>query len=281
MSVSIVHCLYSVGIWNSLQTIPDPCSSGDPSSHFLSFETLANSPSTSSSVGIMRSVSAGASGHSVCMQHHQNAALIRCIAVMPEWFRRSFLIWAFTPPSIALLVDSHTPPSSPCSSTNVNMVPSLTRRFRMFLALRRRSRVYCLLPSFKVNSRKKRSHLAHQLAYSASHAAAVSASFASRSFLASEYSPRPQSSFGLVVAHLLTGSKTWKRQRCMRVVGQIARRLGGTGRAVGDCHRRGRDSKHKRRPRLGAFALRQVPCENMSSRARNEDDGVPGDPDSI
>lgn len=93
----------------------------------------------------------------------------------------------------------------------------------MFLALRRRSWVYCLLPSLKVNSCKKRSHSAHQLAYSASHAAAVSASFALRSFLASEYNSRPQSSFGLVVVHLFTDSKTWKRQRCMRVVGQIAR----------------------------------------------------------
>lgn len=58
MSIPIIHCLYSVGIWNSLQTIPDPCSSGDPSSLFLPPETLANSPSASSSVGMQRRISA-------------------------------------------------------------------------------------------------------------------------------------------------------------------------------------------------------------------------------
>lgn len=66
VSFGIIHCLYLVGIWNSSQTIPVPCSSGAPSSRFDSLDTAANSPSTSSSVGMTRRISAAGSGLSVC-----------------------------------------------------------------------------------------------------------------------------------------------------------------------------------------------------------------------
>lgn len=66
VSFGIIHCLYLVGIWNSSQMIPVPCSSGAPSSRFDSLDTAANSPSTSSSVGMTRRISAAGSGLSVC-----------------------------------------------------------------------------------------------------------------------------------------------------------------------------------------------------------------------
>ncbi len=61
------HYLYSVGIWNSLQAIPEPYSSGTPSSRPPLLEADANSPSTWSSVGMTRRISAGGSGASVRM----------------------------------------------------------------------------------------------------------------------------------------------------------------------------------------------------------------------
>ena len=54
-------------MWNSLQTIPEPYSSGPPSSLFGFDDALANRPSTSSSVGIVRRISAAGSGLSVCV----------------------------------------------------------------------------------------------------------------------------------------------------------------------------------------------------------------------
>ena len=63
----VIHCLYSVGMWNSFQTIPDPYSSGAPSSRLCSFEADANNPSTWSSVGMTRRISADGRGDSVCM----------------------------------------------------------------------------------------------------------------------------------------------------------------------------------------------------------------------
>ena len=67
VSAPIIHRLYSVGIWNSLQMIPDPYSAGAPSLRSCFLEADAKSPSTWSSVGMMRRISAGGSGDSVCM----------------------------------------------------------------------------------------------------------------------------------------------------------------------------------------------------------------------
>ncbi len=68
-------------MWNSLQSIPVPYSSGAPSSRLLGAD--ANSPSAWSSVGMTRRISAGESGDSVCMQHHQKIALMRLMVDSP------------------------------------------------------------------------------------------------------------------------------------------------------------------------------------------------------
>lgn len=46
VSVAIIHGLYSVGMWNSFQSIPAPYSSGAPSSSPFFFAAFVNSPST-------------------------------------------------------------------------------------------------------------------------------------------------------------------------------------------------------------------------------------------
>lgn len=66
-ALSIIHCLYRVGMWNSFQSMPDPYSSGAPSSRPRLPGGDESSPSTWPSVGMTRSISAGASGASVCM----------------------------------------------------------------------------------------------------------------------------------------------------------------------------------------------------------------------
>lgn len=66
-ALSIIHCLYRVGMWNSFQSMPDPYSSGAPSPRSRLPEADENSPSTWPSVGMTRRISAGASGASVCM----------------------------------------------------------------------------------------------------------------------------------------------------------------------------------------------------------------------
>ena len=65
-ALSIIHCLYRVGMWNSFQSMPDPYSSGAPSPRSRLPEADENSPSTWPSVGMTRRISAGASGDSVC-----------------------------------------------------------------------------------------------------------------------------------------------------------------------------------------------------------------------
>lgn len=116
----------------------------------------------SESLGMVASFSLAVLASPECAWHHQNTAFTRFRVVSPLWFRRTALSWAFTPPSILLLVYGSGPAFVSSGSRKVNSVPAETSDESDLLAFLSLSCVYALFPSTSVVSSRKSDQKPHQ-----------------------------------------------------------------------------------------------------------------------
>lgn len=95
-------------------------------------------------------------------------------------------------------------------------------------------------------------------------------------------SSRPHSSLGLSVVCLFDLARRMEGASLDAGCGpDRARGLGEAASAIGDEHGGRGNPHHEGSPRLGAFALREMPGEDVASAAGDEDDGIALEPDAV
>ena len=268
-------------MWNSSQTIPVPYSSGPPSSRLDPCEAAANRPSTSSSVGMARIDLGGRERvfgvHVAPPEYRLDAVHERQAAVMAQHVPEPGVhaldrIVGRRPLPAVLLLHLDEGEQRALLDEPVQAAPSLAEPL---------VRVGLLAVLDRVLLEERRPPGAPFVVFQQPRRGGAGVLGVLE----------PVGDFQELDSGLQPGLQ---RRAPLDLVGRVERAPlypgvrpdgldggGEAGRAVGYRHLRGRDAQHERGPRGPAFALRQVPADDMAAGDRHEHRRLPAQPDAV